>query len=443
MEPTRSQTPDIGQTPGTGKKRRVFFGWYIVAAAAAQAFYISGTFFFGFTAFFNPIANEFGWSRAATATALALQRTESGIVGPFVGFLVDRYGARGVMLMGTVVTAVGFFSLARISSLPTFYLSFGLLALGISMSTMITTTPVISNWFMRRRSRAMTFAFSGGSSGGLVVPLLVWAIANYGWRTILDWIGVGALLVGVMVTMFLRHHPEPYGYLPDGRIPDGDDGHREVSVDTGDTPDGVAVDDGQADEEISFTLRQMLRTPALWLLVFGMGISGLVMSTIVVFVIPGLESYGISTATAAIAVVFIAIFNLIGRFVLGFLGDYMDKRYLLAFTYLMLALGSLAFASIYQVWHIAFFVLLYPLGHGGTVPVRFAILADYFGRKSYGALLGLTMTLTAVFGIIGPVFTGLVFDLTGSYRIAFLVVGVVSLTAVPITLLVKKPALRQ
>ena len=96
-----------------------------------------------------------------------------------------------------------------------------------------------------------------------------------------------------------------------------------------------------------------------------------------------------------------------------------------------------------RLWHIPFFVLLYPLGHGGTVPVRFAILADYFGRKSYGALLGLTMTLTAVFGIIGPVFTGLVFDLTGSYRIAFLVVGVVSLTAVPITLLVKPPRLQQ
>jgi MFS family permease len=443
MEPTRFQMPGIGQTLATGKKRRVFFGWYIVAATAVQAFYTSGAFFFGFTAFFNPIANEFGWSRAATAAALALQRTESGIVGPFVGFLVDRYGARGVMLVGTVVVAIGFFSLARISSLPTFYLSFGLLALGISMSTMVTTMPVISNWFMRRRSRAMTLAFCGGASGGLVAPLLVWAIANYGWRTILDWIAVGYLLIGIVVTMFLRHHPEPYGYLPDGRIPNSDDVHKKVSVDTGDTPDGVAVDNGQADEEISFTLRQMMRTPALWLLVFGMGISGLVMSAIGLFVIPGLESYGISTATAAIAVMFIAIFNLIGRFVLGFLGDYMDKRYLLAFTYLMLALGSLAFASIYQVWHIAFFVLLYPLGHGGTVPLRFAILADYFGRKSYGALLGLTMTLTAVFGIIGPVFTGLVFDLTGSYRIAFLVIGVISLTAVPLTLLVKKPALRQ
>ena len=426
-------------SPVPRKKRKVFFGWYIVAASAAQAFYISGTFFFGFTAFFNPIANEFGWSRAAVATALALQRTESGIAGPFVGFMVDRYGARGVMLVGTVLTAAGFFSLARISSLMTFYLSFGLLALGISMSTMITTTPVIGNWFRRRRSRAMTFAFAGGASGGLVAPLLVWAIANYGWRTVLDWIGVGALLVGVVVTLFLRHSPEQYGQLPDGRNPNGNDRHREILGDTGD----VTVDGGQVEEETSFTLRQMLRTPALWLLVFGMGMSGLVMSTIVVFVIPGLESYGISTATAAIAVVFIAVFNLIGRFVLGFLGDYMDKRYLLAFTYLMLALGAIAFGSIYQVWHIAFFVLLYPLGHGGTVPVRFAILADYFGRKSYGALVGLTMTLTAVFGIIGPIFTGLVFDLTGSYRMAFIVVGVVSLTAVPMTLLVKRPSLQQ
>ena len=127
------------KTSANSRDKRIFFGWYIVAGAAIQAFFTSATFFFGFTAFFNPISNEFGFSKAATAAALSLQRTESGIVGPFVGFLVDRYGARGVMLTGTIVTALGFFALARISSLTTFYLSFGLLALGIAMATMITT----------------------------------------------------------------------------------------------------------------------------------------------------------------------------------------------------------------------------------------------------------------------------------------------------------------
>ncbi len=428
MEPISAET-------APGKKRsRLFFGWYIVAGAALQAFFTSATFFFGFTAFFNPIANEFGFSRAATATALSLQRTESGIAGPFVGFLVDRYGARGVMLAGTVITALGFFALARITSLLTFYLSFGLLALGIAMATMVTTTPVISNWFIRKRSRALTIAFAGGSLGGTGVPVLVWAIDAYGWRTVLDWIGIGTLLVGIPVALIMRHRPEQHGYLPDGIHP---------SQSKEEPREREGVSDSPESDEVNFTVRQMLRTPALWQLVVGMGLSGMVMSTTVVMVIPGLESFGISTTTAGYAVFALAIGNITGRLLLGFLADTLNKRNVLAFTYVMFALSALAFAMVTEVWHIAIFVPLYALAHGGTVPVRFAILADYFGRRSYGALVGLTMTLTAAFGIVGPVFAGLVFDITDSYRPAFITMAVLMIPAVPFTLMVKKPNLKR
>ena len=428
MEPISTET-------AVGKKRnRIFFGWYIVAAAALQAFFTSATFFFGFTAFFNPIANEFGFSRAATATALSLQRTEAGIAGPFVGFLVDRYGARGVMVVGTAITALGFFALARITSLLTFYLSFGLLALGIAMATMVTTTPVISNWFIRKRSRALTFAFAGGALGGTGVPVLVWAISTYGWRAVLDWIGIGTLLVGIPVALIMRHRPEQYGYLPDGVHPYQNKEESQEREDTVDSPEY---------NEVNFTVRQMLRTPALWLLVLGMGLSGMVMSTTVVMIIPGLESFGIATTTAGFAVLALALGNITGRLVLGFLADTLNKRNVLAFTYVMFSLGALAFALITEVWHIAIFVPLYSLAHGGTVPVRFALLADYFGRKSYGALVGLIMTLTAVFGVVGPVFAGLVFDITGSYRPAFITMALLMIPAVPSTLMVKKPNLKR
>ena len=179
-------------------------------------FFISGTFFYGFTAFFNPIIREFGWSRAATAVALSLQRTESGIIGPWVGFLVDRYGARVVMFIGAVITALGFFALARIHSLLAFYVAIGIIALGMSLGTMVAIIPVVGNWFDRRRSRAMTFFFAGGGLGGVLVPPLVWAIATYGWRDVVDWIGLGTLLIGIPVSLVMRHRPEPYGYLPDG-----------------------------------------------------------------------------------------------------------------------------------------------------------------------------------------------------------------------------------
>jgi MCP family monocarboxylic acid transporter-like MFS transporter 13 len=392
---------------------------------------MSGSFFYGFSAFFNPIIAEFKWSAAATATALSLQRTEAGIAGPFVGFLVDRYGARGVMLVGTVITSLGFFYLARIHSLPTFYLAFGIVALGFSMASMITTTAVVGNWFLRLRSRAMTVAFAGGGMGGIMVPAIVWGISSFGWRAIMDWIALITLVIGIPVALIMRHRPENYGYLPDGRQP-----HTEETA--GGDPSSLA-DDSVELEEPDFTVRQILRSVAFWQLTMSMGVVGMVMGTVVVFSIPAMESFGLSSATAGVVVLFLSVFNLAGRFILGFLADKVDKRRVLAFTYLLIGLGSLAFATIQRPWQIVLFLFLYPPGHGGTVPVRFALLADYFGRRSFGTLVGLTMTLTAVFGIIGPVFTGWMFDVTGSYRMAFIIMGLLVLPTVPVTLMVKQP----
>ncbi len=166
-----------------------------------------------------------------------------------------------------------------------------------------------------------------------------------------------------------------------------------------------------------------MRSGAFWQLTLGMGVVGMVLYTVVVFSIPAMESFGLSSATAGVVVLFLSVFNVAGRFLLGFLADKVDKRHVLAFTYLLIGLGSLAFATIQRPWQIVLFLFLYPPGHGGTVPVRFALLADYFGRRSFGALVGLTMTLTAVFGIVGPVFTGWMFDVTGSYRLAFIIMG--------------------
>ncbi|MCL0044236.1 MFS transporter [Dehalococcoidia bacterium] len=413
-----------------------------MGAATLQAFYTSGTFFYGFGALFNPIVHEFGWTRAATAGALSLQRTEAGIAGPFVGFLVDRYGARGIMLVGTAFTAAGFYFLARIHSLLSFYLAISTIAVGLAMGAMIVTTAVVGNWFVRRRSWAMTIAFAGGGLGGISTPMLVWAITRYGWRQVVDWLGLGWLLIGIPVALIMRHRPEQYGDIPDGKVENQIHEQPRASVKPNSIPKKSMDSDDTAGKdivEVSFTTKQILKNPVFWQLSMSMGIIGMVMSTVVVFSIPGLESFGLSSNVAALTVLFISVFNLMGRFGLGFLGDVLDKRHVLAATYLMISLGSLAFASVHQGWHVIFFLLLYPPGHGGTVPVRYALLADYFGRKSFGSLVGLNMTLTAVFGIIGPVFTGWVFDVTGSYRWAFIIMGLLALPTVPATLMVKQP----
>jgi MFS family permease len=382
---------------------------------------------FGFTAFVNPILDEFGWSATSIAVAISIQRTEAGIAGPFVGILIDRFGARLVILAGTIVTAAGFLMLARIDQLIDFYIAFGVIALGISMGTFIATTAAVNNWFIRYRSRALAIAFTGPGLSGIIVPFLVFLIENHGWRTTLDVVGIGTLLVGLPVVCVMRFRPEDYGEIPDGV--------REKS-----TAEVSPEAPGKQDhEEINLNLRQALHSIAFWQLMLAMGLTGTAMGTVTVFAIPAMESYGISTTTAGFAVLLLTVVSLSGRWGLGFLGDIVEKRYVLAFSFLLIALGTLAFALIGTVWHLVFFLLLYSPGHGGSIPVRFALMGDYFGRKSYGTILGVTMTIGALFGVAGPVFVGWMFDQTGSYRLAFVVIAILGLLAVPIAAIAKKP----
>ena len=129
----------------------------------------------------------------------------------------------------------------------------------------------------------------------------------------------------------------------------------------------------------------------------------------------------------------------IGRLIIGFLADTFNKRYLLCLTFALIGLGTLLFGVLTEPWHIIIFVILYGAGHGGTVPVRFAYLADMYGRKSYGTVIGITTTTGAIFGIIGPIYAGYIYDQYSNYRIAFTLIGILTFISIPLILMVKEP----
>ena len=402
-----------------------FFGWWITFSGFFQLVWVSGTIFFGMSAFIDPIAEQYGWSRAAMAGAISLQRTESGIVGPFIGPIIDRFGARIPMFVGTILTTLGFFWLARTDgSIVTFYFAFGTIALGVSIGTVITTTTIIGNWFIKFRSTALTIAFLGTGLGGLLIPVLVWGIKAYGWRTILDYIAVINLFIGFFVMIFMRHRPEQYGLLPDG-----------IDKDVILTNQIVKYTN---DSEISMDTKQILKEKSFWLINLSFGISGIALSTVMVFAIPSLSSIGFDPYVGAFVLTATSVLLFIGRLIIGLLADRFDKRYLLCITFALIGSGTLLFGMLTEVWHIAFFVILYGVGHGGTVPVRFAYLADMYGRKSYGTVIGITTTTGAFFGILGPIYAGYIYDQYLDYTIAFTVIGLLTFLAIPLILMVKK-----
>lgn len=424
------------------RKKKVFYGWWIVTAAAVLNIFAGGTFVYGFTVFFNPIRNTFGWSAAVTSVAFTLQRFEAGLLEVVAGFLVDKIGPRKLMLCGWSVVGLGYLLMSRIDSLWAFYGSFLLIATGMSFAVFIVVFATIANWFEKKRSRAMTLVVTGFGASGTLVPLVALAIGQFGWRETLTIVGVVLWLICIPLSSLMRHKPGQYGYLPDGDTP------AEVSASTNAlhprTSELIAEQDSSS-PATSLTPRAALKTRAFWLISWGSFFQFISASAVMVHIVPYLESVQVPTAIAALAVTGVTICSLIGRLGFGFLGDFATKRYLIAIGITLQAIGVFifSFVSSDRLWLIIPFLLTYAPGFGATIPLRPALQADYFGLKHYGTIMGLMMLVSMAGGLASPIIAGWVFDTLGSYRLAWQLFALITIPAIILMLLAKPPKIEQ
>jgi len=417
------------------KLGKIFYGWWIVLVSAVLNFLIGGTFYYGFTIFFNPIRGSFGWTAAATSVAFIFQRLELGLLAPVAGLLVDRVGPRKMMLCGWTVIGIGFFLMSRITSLWSFYGSFILLSMGVSFGTFVVMNTAVANWFYRKRSRALTLVYVGYGASGMLVPLIGWLVRQFQWRTTLVIVSIGLWVISIPLCTVIRHRPQPYGQRPDGEAGEasGSEARRPSSngVRGQDPPPAV----------IQFTPRAAARTRAFWLLAFTFFFQQLATSAVMVHIVPFLESAKVPTAAAAFTVTGMTLCSLMGRFGFGFLGDFVDKRYLVATALALQSIGvfTFSFVTADRMWLIAPFLLLYAPGYGGPIPLRPAMQADYFGTDSFGTIMGLMTVITMIGGLVSPVFVGWMFDTMGTYTFAWRLIGFLVIPAIPLILLARPP----
>lgn len=415
------------------ERTKIFYGWWIVFVSFVLSFFAGGTFLYGFTTFFNPIRKEFGWSAAVTSIAFVLQRLEFGIMGPLAGILVDRVGPRKLMIFGWLMIGLGFFSMSRIDSLWAFYVTFLIIATGMSFGEYLVINTTIAHWFTRLRSRALTVVFVGFGTCGVIAPFLALSINKFGWRHSLAMIGIALWFIGVPLSMFMRHKPSQYGLLPDG---DTDEAIRETR--DPDTSLSSTV------PSVEFTAKEALWTQSFWMLAVAYLFQSLIFGSVFVHVVPYLESVSFPSTTAATVVTGITLMSLIGRIGFGVLGDFFPKRYLIALAIVMQVVGVLIFSYIdfERSWLVILFLLVFAPGYGGPMPLRPGLQADYFGTKSYGTIMGLMSVVSMPAGLISPVFAGWVFDVTGSYRLAWQIIALMTLPAVFLMLLAAPPKSR-
>jgi len=415
--------------------KKIFYGWWIVLATHVICMIGYGTWLYSFGVFFKPMSAEFGWTRAMTAGAYSLRSIEGGIASPVVGWAVDKYGARGVILLGAIISGASFALMPLVDSLLGFYLVYGiLLSTGMSAMLYLPAWTVIAKWFKRRLSLAMAVLAVGAGVGGLIcAPASAYLIERFGWRSAFVILGVVIWVVAIPLTLVVRNSPAEMGLARDG-----DPLPAARPEEDGSPPDAKREDPGSPAPG-EYTLTQALKSSVFWLLALAFFFFGMAHSTVTVHTVPALTDAGFSETTAAFSFGLLTLVSVIGRLAFGFLGDHLSKRYLFMVAYALTGLGLLVLMNARTMPMVYLFIFLFGVGFGGTVPLMPAIRAEYFGTTALGKIQGFMNPVLMFASALGPIFAGLVFDATGTYRISFLVTGMLTFCAV-IAMFFARPA---
>lgn len=426
MVPNMNQIPD----PGKGRTRtlrslfpaeNLFYGWWLVGVAAFLLTLMSLTVFQGLGTILVALERQFGWSRTALSGAFSLARVEGAILGPIEGFLVDRVGTQKMVLIGYILMGLGFLWLGQVETLWAFYASFMLITLGSGLGGWLAIIAMVNNWFTRQRTFAMASAMSGIHFGGLLVPLLALGIEAFEFSGAATIIGVFLLIVVGPAAKAIRNHPEDMGLQPDG--------------DSENSSESVLTEDDEPD----FTAAQALRTPAFWILTVMQVASSVAIVTLALHLVPKLTDMGMTLSGAGTVVLTYTIVALPSQFLSGYFADRLPKTLMIAIFLAIqgIALTIIAFADTILLAYI--FALLYGIGFGGRNPLTTAIRGEYFGRKAFATIMGISQFPMNI-GMIGaPLFAGYMFDTTNSYVIPFSVFAILTFFGAFLMLFVKKP----
>lgn len=436
IEATDPSPQPIVAEPATAAvvpRRRLFYGWRLVAAAFVASFTTAGVQAYVAGAFFDPMSDDLGWSRAQFLYGQTIGQFVMGFVGFFIGTYVDRWGARPLMLVGATILALSLTLTSGITELWQWIALRGTVTmLGAALLGNLVVNITISKWFVERRGRAIGFSSMGVSFAGVVLPLVMTTVIDeFGWRIGWRVLAVFVLLLGYPAALVMRRTPEDMGMHPDGKSDE------EMATGGG----AAAI----ADYANSFTRREALRTKTLYLLVLAFGLGSLGLSTMIIITIPYLSDSGFSRSTAALMVSIMAIPAALSKPIWGYMGDRWSERLITSLSFLMNS-GALVLIIVSTIAHAtAPLVVGYVLvgwGFGAQIPLQESIWGTYFGRRHIGAVRSAAMPMALLFSAGGPLLVAACYDRFGDYNGALYGVAAGWAVAAAVILFARRPTHR-
>ena len=424
---SRRETENTGGEP---QPRRIFYGWYIVAAGTTTSFTTMAIFTVGLSVFIKDVQDEMGWTMAAISLGFSLKQLETGILAPVSGYLIDRLGPRIMAVAGTIVMTIGLLLFSQMHSLWMFYVAAMVIAIGQGMGSMMAYTTPLMHWFRRKRGRASSFLATGrGLAYAGAIPI-TFLLAHFGWRPAVAIAAIAFIAINLPMALVLRHRPGPYGYLPDG--------DRAPSV----TGQGGGVGT-QTQESEGFTVKEAVRSASFWLLLLSFAVYSFGLQVQLVHLIPHMRHSGFSAQGAALIIGIYGVVQTGGRLTCGWIGDMVGRHRMLMAAFLLMGMGWLAMAYISPsaLWAVAIFIIVYGAGQAAHTVAAQTIVADFFGPQRFASIRGIMNPISVLGGVSGPIFAGFMFDTYGSYQVAMVIVGLLTFLDAPAVFLAGKPTL--
>ena len=403
-----------------------FYGWTILFAAGSSMVVRNATASLTLAVFIFPMSEDLGWSRTLIAGAASLGGLVATVASPLVGWALDRYGARVILTVSVLILGLSTVSLAWATVPVAFYLAYGLGRVIFSSSLNIGPSVVVSRWFVRRRGRATGILFLSHSLGMITFPLIAGLVIKYrGWEDAWAVLGVLVWILALgPVSMLVRQSPESVGLLPDGDPPQQTDEGKEAAA---------------AAEEPNWTLREAARTPTLWLLAMATGSLFLLQSGTNIHQGAYFLDQGLGVGISAASLSLNAVFTGVGSIFWGWLVDRVPVRFTYAGVALMMAVALVLFPMADTTAEALVVASIFGTAVGGILVVPVVAYANYFGRRSLSAIRGVTEPFVSLGQAIGALFSGIIYDVTGSYKDAFLILAILGLATIAMLLATREP----
>ena len=405
------------------EKTGFYYGYIIVIAAFLTVALGWGTFY-TFGIFFEPLLTEFGWTRTITAGAFSVAMLVAGFMAIIAGKLTDQLGSKIVSTACGVLLGSGFLLLSQINAVWQFYLLYGIpIAVGLS-GCWAPITSTVARWFVKRRGLMTGIVVSGVGFGIVVIaPLTSWIIAAYGWRPAYIIIGIITLVVIIGAAQFLKRDPRQIGQLPYG--------------------ENKVEQESSGSKVSGFSFQEAIHTRQFWMVAAIYFSYGFSLHTLTVHIVPHAIGLGISAASAANILATFGAISIPGRLIMGSASDRIGIKYSLVFVLGLMLVALLWLQLARELWMLYLFGAVFGFAYGGLSCLQSLTAAKLFGLSSLGVIVGtLSFSFTSG-GAIGTVLAGYIFDVTGSYSLAFLISAIMALTGCVLALSLTPPIRRE